>query len=100
MDHTAFKSIRRALNVRESHPALSRTGAIGMISELIPAWKFPEPDGSGKFYTPYPTPTMQFVILAPEMRTVAGRKTTQWVEATQPFEYPLLSEGEHLRFAR
>lgn len=99
MDHTAFKSIRRALNTRENHPALSQTGAVGMISELIPAWKFPGPDASGQHYTPYPAPNMPFVILAPETRKIGGKQTTMWVEATRPPEYPLLDEREHLRFA-
>ena len=99
-DLNALKSVRRALNARESHPALWRIGAVGIIGELIPAWKFPAPDASGMCYTPYPTPTMPFVILAPETRTVAGKQTTLWVEAVRPTELPLLDEREHLRFAQ
>ena len=97
-DLNALKSIRRALNAREAHPALTNTGAIGLVGELIPAWRFPTPEASGKEYVPYPAPTMPFVILAPESRTVAGKQTTQWVEAVRPTELPLLDEREHLRF--
>ena len=97
-DLNALKAVRRALNARESHPALSYVGAVGMIAELIPAWKYPGPDASGQRYSPYPVPTMPFVILAPESRTVAGKQATMWVEAIRPTELPMLDEREHLRF--
>lgn len=98
VDLNAMKAVRRALNARETHPALFGIGAMGAIPELIPAWKFPGPDASGRRYTPYPCPTMPFVILAPETSSVQGKEITVWVEAIRPFEYPLLDERQHLRF--
>ena len=97
-DLNALKAVRRALNVRESHPAMYRRGAIGYINELIPAWRFPGPDGSGRFYTPYPMPDAEFVVLAPETRVVKLQTTTLWVEATRLPERPILCEAEHLKF--
>jgi hypothetical protein len=99
-DINALKSIRRALNVRENHPALYQRGAIGLISELIPAWKFPAPDASGKVYSPYPVQSMPFVVLAPESRTVQTKQTTIWVEAIRPRELPLLYEPGHWVFVQ
>jgi len=97
-DLNALKSIRQALNVRENHPALYQRGAIGMIQELIPAWRFVAPDASGRCYSPYPVPTLPFVVLAPESRTVRTKQTTLWVEANRPSELPLLNEANHLAF--
>jgi hypothetical protein len=97
-DLNATKAIRRGLNVREVHPALSRTGAIGMIGELVPAWKLIETEGS-MLYTPYPRQGMQFVVLAPESREVGRQRVTQWVEAPRAPERPLLDESNHWRFA-
>lgn len=97
-DINALKLIRQALNVRENHPALHQRGAIGLIPELIPAWKFAAPDASGRCYSPYPVPTLPFVVLAPESRTVRTKQTTLWVEAKRPSELPLLDERNHLAF--
>jgi len=99
-DINALKSIRRGLNVRENHPALFQRGAIGMISELIPAWKFPAPDASGRLYSPYPLIAAPFVVLVPESRTVNLKPSTLWVEATRPRSMPLLDEAEHWRFTQ
>jgi hypothetical protein len=99
-DINALKSIRRALNVRENHPAMYQRGAIGLISELIPAWRFPAPDASGKRYSPYPVQAMPFVVLAPESRVVQTKQTTIWVEANRPSELPLLAEHNHWAFAQ
>jgi hypothetical protein len=99
-DINALKSIRRALNVRENHPALFQRGAIGLIPELVPAWKFPSPDASGKMYSPYPVSPLQFVVLAPESRVVQTKQTTLWVEALRPRELPLLDENNHWAFAQ
>jgi len=78
---TTMRAVRRALNVREQHPALSGLGAVGVQSEMVPAWKFPGPDASGKRYSPYPVPTMPFVVLAPHTVRAPNRTTTTWVEA-------------------
>jgi hypothetical protein len=98
VDINALKTIRRALNARENHPALFRRGAIGLIPELVPAWKFPAPDASGRAYSPYPVIGMPFVVLAPESRTVATKQSTLWVESPRRREFPLLDECEHMRF--
>lgn len=97
-DLNALKQIRRTLNARESHPALQQRGAIGLIAEMIPAWRFPAPDASGKLYSPYPVLAMPFVVLAPESRTVQLKQTTLWVEATRPRELPMLDECSHWAF--
>jgi hypothetical protein len=99
-DLNALKSIRRALNARENHPALYQRGAIGMISELIPAWRFPAPDASGKMYSPYPALALPFVVLAPESRVVQTKQTTLWSEASRPRELPLLDEQSHWPFVQ
>jgi len=100
-DLNALKAIRRTLNVREGHPALSKRGAIGQIAELIPAWRFPSPDASDKAYSPHPVPTMPYVVLAPETRTVSGNTTTLWVEADRSRlpGYLILDEEQHFLFA-
>lgn len=95
-DLNALKQIRRTLNARESHPALQQRGAIGLIAEMIPAWRFPAPDASGKCFSPYPVCGMPFVILAPESRTVQLKQTTIWVPANRPRELPMLDEQTHL----
>jgi hypothetical protein len=98
VDLRAHKEIRRALNGRENHPALYGRAAIGLIPELIPAWRFPGPDASGKNYAPYPVTAMPFVVLAPEMRQANGQRITMWVEAPRPHERPLLAERSHTAF--
>lgn len=96
----ALKSTRRALNAREQHPAMSEIGAIGLVSEVIPAWRLPGPDASGKFYVPYPVPGMPFTILAPVTTRVAGKVATQWAEApTLARTVGLLCEAEHTLFS-
>ena len=97
-DLNAMKSIRRSLNAREVHPALSRTAAIGMVGELVPAWRFDEPQ-HGMLYSPYPVVGAPFVILAPETREMKLQRVTQWVEATRLPQRRLLDPAEHLRFA-
>jgi hypothetical protein len=97
-DLNALKAIRRALNARECHPALFQRGAIGYINELVPAWRFPGPDASGKCYSPYPVPGMNFVVLAPETRVVELRTSTLWTEAQRLPERLLLTESQHWAF--
>ena len=60
-DLNALKQIRLALNVRETHPALSGISAIGMIAEVIPAWSNRGVGG----YSPYPL-DQRFKILMPQ----------------------------------
>jgi hypothetical protein len=98
-DLNALKTIRRALNAREHHPALFNRGAIGLIAELIPAWRFPAADASGRCYSPYPVDAMDFVVLAPESRTVRTKQSTLWTEALRPIELPLLDPRQHYRFS-
>lgn len=98
VDLNAMKAVRRALNARESHPALFGIGAVGQIAEMIPAWKFPGPDASGKMYTPYPCRSMPFVVLAPDMTEVGGTPVTVWVELDREWNLPLLDPSEHWRF--
>ena len=98
-DLTAIKTIRRALNARENHPALSRRGAIGQISELLPVWTI-DPD-TDSYYTPYPITGGRFAILAPEIRTVDLKTTTLWVEvAGRVPQLRILDRHEHERFLR
>ena len=94
----AIKAVRRGLNVREVHPALSGAGAIGFVAELVPAWRYLEPEG-GFTYSPYPLAGLPFVILAPESRRVQHQKVTAWVPMSAVPDRPLLIEAEHLRFA-
>lgn len=100
VDLNAMKAVRRALNARESHPALYGVGAVGQVAELIPAWKFLAPDDDGRIYSPYPVMGSQFTILAPEMSEVGGRQITVWVRAERAWERPLLDEREHWRFVQ
>jgi hypothetical protein len=97
-DHNAMKAVRRSLNVRESHPALSGVAAIGVISELIPAWRLEPPQG-GYRYSPYPVAGQPFVVLAPTARQIRRQRVTQWVEAPRMPERPILDDREHWRFA-
>ena len=97
-DLNALKTIRRALNARKNHPALQQMGAIGMIPEVVPAWKLLAQDDHDRLYLPYPMRGMKFVILAPESTTVRTKQTTLWVEAPLETRFPLLDEREHWRF--
>lgn len=97
-DLNAAKAIRRALNVREIHPALAHVAALGMISELIPAWRL-EPGESHRTYDPYPRIGRPFVVLAPERRAVRGQVVTQWVESNHLPQRKMLDPAEHFRFA-
>lgn len=99
-DLNALKSIRRALNARENHPALSKRGAIGLISEIIPAWKLLSAGPSGRWYSPYPVRGMGFTILAPESTVVRTKQTTLWVEADPGDRLALLDQAEHWRFVQ
>jgi len=97
----ALKAVRAAVNARESHPALSGIGAIGVIPEIIPAWKLIASGDDGKLYSPYPSTARQFVVLMPTTLPLgSGRKATKWTEvaATRLPERPLLDESEHVRF--
>jgi hypothetical protein len=96
-DLNAMKAIQHGLNVRTVHPALSGVSAIGMIGELIPAWKLFVPTERAS-YSPFPAEGA-FVILAPESTRTGGQAITTWVEAKRAPERPLLDEREHLRFA-
>ena len=100
-DLNALKSIRRGLNARENHPAMSQRGAIGLVNEVIPAWKL-TPDERQNLapelrYSPYPG-LGEFVVLVPESRTVNTKKATQWVEATRKWDWPICHERAHLAF--
>lgn len=95
-DMNALKAIQRASNVRSVHPALSRTSAIGMIGELVPAWRLFVPIET-RLYSAVPAEGV-FAILAPETSRRGGETITTWVEAIRPPERPLLDEREHLRF--
>jgi hypothetical protein len=100
-DLAALKAIRRSLNARETHPALYKRGAIGYINELIPAWKTPGPDEQGRWYKPRPVQAGEFVILAPETRTVDLKTTTLWAEVAGRIpRLQVLDESEHLIFVR
>lgn len=93
----ASKVVRRSLNAREQHPALSRKAAMGMISEMIPAWRFPGPEASGKLYSPYPSEALKFTVLAPEVVVVKGQRVTKWVESAASIDRRLLlCEETHL----
>lgn len=96
-DLNAIKAIRRAMNARENHPALYRRGAIGMISEMIPAWRL-DKRADGAAYSPYPIEDTEFVVLAPEFRTVRTKRTTLWVEAPVAGRLHLFDAYEHWRF--
>lgn len=97
----ALKSVRSALNAREQHPALRQQGAFGFVNELVPAWKFPGPDGSGKLYSPYPVDGMPYVVLGPvALEKERDRRLTMWAEADLgrlPL-WDVLDESEHWRF--
>lgn len=98
-DLNALRTIRMALNVRENHPAMHQRGAIGLINEIIPAWKLPAPEPGDPMYSPYPfNPRRKFVVLAPESRTVNLKRVTLWVEAKREWEMPILLEESHLPF--
>ena len=96
-DLNAMKSVRASLNVREAHPALSGVGAIGLVSEVVPAWRLADVRG-GFRYSPYPVLGQPFVVLAPELRQVRYQRVTQWVGAKRSPDRPLLDEREHWRF--
>ena len=96
-DLNAMKAIQHGVNVRTVHPALSRISAIGMVGELVPAWKLYVPVEGGPTYSPIPAEGV-FVVLAPETSSRHGQKLTTWVEAKRPLERPLLDEAEHRRF--
>lgn len=94
-DFNALRAIRRALNARETHPALFDMAAVGAVTELIPAWKYMTKGPAA--YSPYPMLFAPFVVLAPVPGLRGTMKVTSWVEAKRPPEYPLLSEPEHWR---
>lgn len=96
-DLNATKSIRRALNAREVHPALFGIGAIGMIGELVPAWTLTGL-ATEAAYSPYPHVGENFVVLAPESHKVRGQTVTKWVVAPRSPERRLLNPAEHWRF--
>lgn len=101
-DLNALKAIRQSMNARENHPALSGRGAIGLIPELIPAWKI-VPDQSGKMYSPYPTSLGEYVVLAPFTTTVQTKQVTAWVEAGPGVlerGLPILDEEQHWLFVQ
>jgi hypothetical protein len=92
----ALKAVRRSLNVREAHPGLIGIGAIGMVSEIIPAWTT-----THAAFSPYPTDG-EFKLLVPTLMKVgSGRQVTKWVPCPDPDAYrerPILDEQQHLRF--
>lgn len=97
-DLNAMKAIRRALNVRETHPALHGIGAIGMIGELVPAWTMTQGQDGKPHYSPYPLVGENFVVLAPESHSVRNQTVTTWVPSKRSPERRLLNPDEHWRF--
>lgn len=93
-DLKALKQMRSAINLREHHPALSMIGAVGLIRELIPAWRLHIPLVDGRSYSPYPSVEGSFVVLVPEMK-INGAQFTYWQEGHRASELPLLDEREH-----
>ena len=93
-DLNALKQIRLALNVRETHPALSGISAIGMIAEVIPAWR----PLDGQADSPYPVPNGRFLVLAPQHHQMSKQRITTWVPSNKHPEREILTEAEHRRF--
>jgi len=93
-----LKAVRTAMNVRENHPALSGTAAMGAISELIPVWERLAPKNN-KVWSPYPISYQRFTILAPTIIMQRGHKLTKWVDSPDTVGRRwLLTENEHLAF--
>jgi len=95
----ALKQVQQSLNVRTAHPALIKVAAIGMVSELIPAWLDPD---TGT-YSPFPLvgPDV-FTILAPvAVELGQGRKATRWIPTDSRWDDgSVLDEAEHWRFTQ
>lgn len=95
----SVKSVRAAMNVRENHPALSGTAAIGVISEMIPVWELMAPSSRKHVWSPYPVEDGRFTVLAPTLISVRGNKATKWVESDDSVGRRwVLEESTHLEF--
>jgi hypothetical protein len=95
----SLKAIRAAMNVRENHPALSCTAAVGAISELIPVWGMLGPNNRKHVWSPYPVQNGRFTVLAPTLISVRGSKATKWVESPETVGRRwVLEEAAHLEF--
>ena len=71
----ALRSITKALNFIDTHPALIGKGAIGWWALEIPAWG----DGDDA-YTPYLRPNKMSVLLSPVWETARnGQRVTKWL---------------------
>lgn len=71
----ALRSITKALNFIDTHPALIGKAAIGWWGLEIPAWG----DGDDA-YTPHPRPGKMFVVLSPVWDTARnGQRATRWL---------------------
>ena len=95
----SLKAVQQSLNVRMAHPALNGIAAIGMVSELIPAWLDPD-EGT---YSPFPLVGPDaFTILAPvTVELGQGRKATKWVPTDSRWDdRSVLDEAEHWRFTQ
>ena len=90
----AIKQVRRALNIRETHPGLSGISAIGMIAEVLPVWRPLMPDGP---YSAFPVDG-RFKVLLPEIRKMGDQFVTTWVESNVYPDRKVLRESEHQRF--
>jgi hypothetical protein len=93
-----LKAVRGAMNVRENHPALTGTAAMGSISEWIPVWERLAPNRK-QVWSPYPISYTRFTILAPTTISQRGHKLTKWVDSPDTVGRRwLLTEKEHLAF--
>ena len=71
----ALKTITKALNFIDTHPALSGKAAMGWHGLEIPAWGNGDDD-----YTPYPRPGKMFVTLSPVWdKARNGGRVTRWL---------------------
>lgn len=71
----ALKTITKALNFIDTHPALSGKAALGWHGLKILAWGDGDDD-----YTPYPRPGKMFVTLSPVWdKARNGQRVTRWL---------------------
>jgi hypothetical protein len=95
----SVKAVRAAMNVRENHPALSGTAALGVISEMIPVWELLGPNSRKHVWSPYPVEHGRFTVLAPTLISVRGSKATKWVDSPETVGRRwVLEEATHLAF--
>lgn len=85
---TALRSITKALNFIDTHPALSGKGALGWWALIIPAWG----DGDDR-YQPLPRAGKMFVNLTPVWDAAGnGQRVTRWI----PLPGSRIDEARHL----